>query len=113
MRAASLSVLLLLVLPLFAQRYDDTIIVEVVDVPVYVERFGKPVTGLTRDDFELFVNGKPHAIDYFDVLDKAAAEEEVSRQAAVDRKRRQLIVLLFDVSGPHQSLQRAQKAAAK
>lgn len=118
MRVAPLAVLLL-VLPLFAQRYDDTITVEVVDVPVYVERFGNPITGLTRDDFELFVNGEPHPIDYFDVMagevveepggDPAAAENVA---ASIDLKRRRLTVLVFDVSAPPQSLDRARRAAA-
>ena len=113
MRVASLAVLLLVV-PLFAQRYDDTITVNVVDVPVYVERFGRPITGLTREDFELYVNGKPHPIEYFDVMEEGAPEEAVPESASVpvDLKRRRLIVLLFDVSAPPHALQRARKAAA-
>ncbi|HEX6096168.1 MAG TPA: VWA domain-containing protein [Thermoanaerobaculia bacterium] len=113
MRAFSI-VILLLAVPLFAQRYDDAITVNVVDVPVYVERFGKPVTGLTRDDFELFVGGKPHPIEYFDVLDEQQAEQQ--REAAgapADLARRRLVVLLFHVEAPSHSLQRAQKAAVK
>lgn len=109
-------VVLLLAVPLFAQRYDDTITVNVVDVPVYVERFGVPIQGLTRDDFELFVDGKPHPIEYFDVIDEGRAAEgetNASSAAPADRKRRRLIVLLFDVSSPSYSLQRARAAAAK
>jgi VWFA-related protein len=111
-RVGILAVLLLAV-PLFAQRLEDTITVNVVDVPVYVERFGKPVTGLARDDFELFVNGKPHPIEYFDVLSEdAAAGVPQTASAPVDLKRRRLIVLLFDVAAPPHALDRVRKAAA-
>lgn len=114
MRAVSLAVLLLAAVPLFAQRYDDTITVNVVDVPVYVERFGQPVPGLTRDDFELFVAGQPHPIEYFDVLDERQAE--AAREAAglpADLTRRRLVVLLFDVMSSGRSLERAQNAASR
>jgi VWFA-related protein len=116
-RAFSIAILLLAVVPLFAQRYDDTITVNVVDVPVYVERFGQPISGLTREDFELFVAGKPHPIEYFDVIDQGQDErqEEAAREAAgapADLTRRRLVVLLFDVVSSPRSLQRSQKAAA-
>ena len=110
------AVLLLLALPLFAQRFDDTITVNIVDVPVYVERFGVPVEGLTREDFELFVDGKPQPIEYFDVVDEragAAKDATAAAAAAPDLKLRRLIVLLFDVSAPAYSLQRARLAALK
>lgn len=108
MRSVALAALLL-ALPAFAQKFDDSITVNVVDVPVYVERFGVPIMGLTRDDFELFVDGKPHPIEYFDVLD----ERESAASAPVERKRRRLNVLLFDVAASSYSLQRARIAAAK
>ena len=41
-------------------------------MPVVVtDRAGRPVAGLTRDDFELSEDGKPQAISVFDVLDTA------------------------------------------
>jgi VWFA-related protein len=44
-----------------------------VEVPVVVtDRAGRPVPGLTRDDFELTEDGKPQAISVFDVLDTRA-----------------------------------------
>ena len=59
--------LLLLAFPLAAQSVHDALTIEVVDVPVFVTRGNQPVAGLSAEDFELFVNGKPQAIDYFDV----------------------------------------------
>src|SRR5688500_7363149 len=107
-----LALLVVSAVPLFAQRYDDAITVNVVDVPVYVERFGVPIKGLTREDFELFVNGKPHPIEYFDVVDQRAGENApATANAPIELKRRRLIVLLFDVAAPPWSLQRARKAA--
>jgi VWFA-related protein len=113
---------LLFAVPLFAQRYDESITVNIVEVPVYVERFGEPVRGLTREDFELFVNGKRHPIEYFEVLDvleKAAPQPAPAAPAATgaapaELKRRRLMVLLFDVgaSSPY-ALQRAREAALK
>ena len=107
-------VLLLLAVPVFAQRYDDTITVNVVDVPVYVERFGVPIKNLTRDDFELFVDGKPHPIEYFDVIEeKRQVEPEAATKTRAELKRRRLIVLLFDLGSAPHSLQRSREAAMK
>ena len=109
--------LFILALPLFAQRYDDAITVNVVEVPVYVERFGSPITGLTREDFELFVNGAPHPIDYFDVLvGRASARLPDERRTEVrpTLKRRRLVVLLFDIGASSAyTLQRARAKAMK
>lgn len=113
LRVLSLAILLS-ALPAFGQPYEDTITVNVVDVPVYVERFGGPVTGLTRDDFELFVNGRPHPIEYFDVIEEGSVELDSSAgsPSPVDLKRRRLIVLLFDVDSPPWLLRHARDGAA-
>ncbi|HEX3583701.1 MAG TPA: hypothetical protein VH087_18180 [Thermoanaerobaculia bacterium] len=47
----------------------EQIPVQAVDVPVYVVSKGKPVRNLTEGDFELYVNGKPQPIDYFEQVD--------------------------------------------
>lgn len=57
-----------------AQTADDvfveTIDVHVVNVDVYVtDKEGQPVSGLTRDDFELFEDGRPVAISNFYAVD--------------------------------------------
>jgi len=86
----------------------DATTVEVVQVPVYVAAQGHAVRGLTRDDFKLFVNGKPQPIDYFDVVDFAAADQ------STDPRQRRLYLLVFDLlfSSPD-TIFRAQEAAAK
>jgi VWFA-related protein len=106
----------LLAVPLFAQRFDEAITVNVVDVPVYVERSGQPIRGLTRDDFTLFVDGKPHPIEYFDAVDgksdrKDAADAPASEPDVL--KRRRLVVLLFDLGSSPYALQRGRNAAMK
>jgi VWFA-related protein len=90
-----------------AQSHRESVTVEVVDVPAYVTaRNGEPVTGLTREDFELYVNGKRQPIEYFDALSS-------SEPAAALRERR-LFLLLFDVAFTHpHSIVRAQRAAAQ
>src|SRR4051812_40271659 len=83
--------------------------VEVVQVPVSVAARGHAVSGLTRADFQLFVNGAPQPIDYFDVVDFAAPAAE-----ARDSRQRRLYLLVFDLafSSPNQ-IYRAQEAAAQ
>src|SRR5688572_16748233 len=111
MRVVALAALLL-ALPAFAQKFDDSITVNVVDVPVYVERFGVPIKGLTRDAFELFVDGKPHPIEYFDVLEeRRGADADAKLPAGL--KRRRLTVLLFDLASSPHALQRSREAALK
>lgn len=92
-------------------QHREEVTVEVVEVPVYV-----PVRDLTRDAFQLFVNGKPHPIDYFDVVDLAEPESETAPEpeeaAPRDIRRRRLFLLIFDLvfSRPAQ-LARGRKAA--
>jgi len=63
-------VALLLALPAFPQQqptfFSETIEVRVINVDVVVTgRDGRPITGLTKEDFELFENGKPQPITNF------------------------------------------------
>jgi VWFA-related protein len=52
--------------PVVAQKLVESIEVHVVNVDVVVtDRSGKPVTGLTKDDFELFENGKAQPLTNF------------------------------------------------
>jgi len=88
------------------QQHRESLTVEIVDVPVYVTRGFEPVDGLTRDDFELYVNGERQPIEYFDILGATA-------EAGTLRDRR-LFLLLFDVAFTHpHSVPRAQAAASK
>jgi VWFA-related protein len=104
---------LALLLSLFAAsalaQVRESTTVEVVEVPVYVTLNGAPVTMLTRDNFELFVNGKKRAIDYFDTIDHAALSPEQSR----DVHQRRLYMLVFDLLSVPNALHRAQKAAVE
>lgn len=111
---AAAFLLLLLATGLSAQQLSEQITVNVVEVPVYVSRNGRAVAGLTKDDFVLTVNGKPQAIDYFDVIvnETATADAPDIAPAQVDLDRRRLMVLLFDTTQSSlQSILRAQKAA--
>jgi VWFA-related protein len=63
--------ILLLVAPLAAQRplasSGDVVTVSVINVEALVtDKQGEPVTGLGREDFELTVDGKPVAVEYFE-----------------------------------------------
>ena len=77
----------------FAQM-RESVTVQVVEVPVYVTAGGAPVTDLTGDNFQLFVNGKAQPIDYFDRIDFAALPTERAR----DPRQRRLYMLVFDLN---------------
>jgi len=70
------SAILLIALPAFPQQqpaqpqqptfFSETIEVRVINVDVMVTgKDGRPITGLTKEDFELFENGKPQTISNF------------------------------------------------
>lgn len=96
-----------------AAQTREEITVEVVDVPISVSRGGKPVEGLTRDRFELFVNGKPQPIEYFDIL----GADEIPTGAVTQRmelRARRLFLLVFDLPFTVQgSVARGQQAGAE
>ncbi|MEK6374977.1 MAG: VWA domain-containing protein [Acidobacteriota bacterium] len=95
------TVLLLFAATAIAQTHREQITVNLVEVPVYLDSLtGRPITGLTKEDFELFVNGARHPIQTFDVLDERAPATVVpSEAAAAPLAHRRLVVLLFDVGG--------------
>lgn len=106
MRLSHAVLFLLLSSSALAQPLHDSVSVEVVNVPVFVTRGEASVQGLTRDDFELLVNGKPQAIEYFDAVDANAAAPGSLRE-------RRLFLLLFDLAFARiQALPREQQAAA-
>ncbi len=62
--------------------FTDTMNVEVVNVDVYVrDKDGNPVTGLTSDDFKLFVDGKPAAISNFYAVAEESQKLEIGETA--------------------------------
>lgn len=103
-RLLLLGMLFALAAALPAQSLRDAVTVEAVDVPVHVTRDGRPLQGLTREHFELYVNGKRQTIDYFDAVAPGEAPSSL--------RERRLFLLLFDVAFSHPlSLGRAQRAA--
>jgi VWFA-related protein len=99
-------------------QLHESITVQVVDVPVYVWSKSSPVRNLTRDDFELFVNGKRQTIDYFDRVDfttsatPAPATASAPAEAPHDPRDRRMFLLLFDrATSRAAALARAQEAA--
>ena len=113
-------ILSLLVAGANAQTREE-VTVQLIDVPVYVFSRGKPIRNLTKDDFELFVNGKPQAIDYFDPIAfepaeaaPAAGVKPAAPVVVADPRERRLFLLLFDlVYNRPAALARARVAAAK
>lgn len=113
MRSALPVFFLFLATGLSAQQLNEQITVNVIEVPVYVSRWGRTVPGLTKDDFVLTVNGKPQTIDYFDVVvnESVTAEAPEIEAGQLDLDRRRLIVLLFDTAVSFRSMLRAQQKA--
>jgi VWFA-related protein len=81
----------------------EKIDVSVVNVDVTVtDRRGQPVTGLTRDDFEILEEGKPQPISNFYAVDPAQTKTDARAERAVevtpppseDRFRRKVLVLI-------------------
>ena len=65
------------------QTFIDTLDVQVVEVDVVVaDRNGRPVRGLTRDDFELYVDGEPVEITNFFESEILGQPAESADQAA-------------------------------
>src|ERR1700686_1835457 len=105
----------LMVLPASAQ-VRESVTVEVIEVPVYVSTSGgTPLRGLTRDAFQLFVNGKPQPIEYFDPVDynAAPAQDATTPAAPRDPHERRLYILLFDLFFNRGDIVRLQRAAGE
>lgn len=117
MKRFTLAFALLVAVSAFGQQLSETVNVEVIQVPVYViGPDGSPIRGLKKDAFELYVDGFPKPIDYFDPVDVATAVKADEKRP--ERERR-LYLLLFDLSCARTDCQglpgriaRAQRAAA-
>src|SRR5437764_15107194 len=89
----------------------EKIEVSVVNVDVTVtDRRGQPVSGLTRDDFEILEDGKPQPISNFYAVDPVQAKSDARADVGVDvnqapspeRFRRKVLVLIDNQSTtPH------------
>jgi VWFA-related protein len=76
----------------------ESITVQVIDVPVYVFSNGQPIGNLTKDDFELYVNGKRQTIDYFDPIEFTKVDAVTAPAAPADPRERRLFLLVFDLA---------------
>jgi VWFA-related protein len=95
---ATALLLVLVAAAVHAQRFGESVQVTVVEVPVtVVDRAGNPVRNLTKEDFEVFDDGKRVPLDYFEVVDMAklaTADPSQPLPAAANRH----FLLLFDVA---------------
>jgi VWFA-related protein len=116
MRIAAVIVLTALTIPPGSAQVSEQVSVELVEVPVYVRSVeGRPVQGLSRDAFELYVNGRRQEIEYFDAINfSARATPSAPAPSVRSSRQRRLYLLLFDL---HYSipghLARARDAARK
>ncbi len=117
MKRLTFAVLMLLAASAFAQQLNETVNVEVIQVPVYVVGpDGSPIRGLKKDAFELYIDGYPKPIEYFDPVDVTAPAKDDEPRRESERR---LYLLLFDLSCASDDCRalpgrivRAQKAAA-
>lgn len=81
MKASLFALFALIALPVWAQ-VSETLEVRVVEIEaVVLDRAGKAVEGLTRDDFEIRIDGEPAAITNFFAVRNSAVVDE---QAGID-----------------------------
>ena len=84
-----------------AAQLVESIEVRITNVEVVVtDRSGKPVHGLTREDFELFEGGKPQPITNFYEVQAPAAQpstagDEAADQSVVAEEKRQRKIIVF------------------
>lgn len=93
-----------------AQIISESVEVRVTNVDVVVtDRAGNPIKGLTKDDFELFENGKPQPItNFYEVRDEWSATPEAAAAAAAaapepplrDVRRRRVAIFVDNYSIP-------------
>ena len=90
----SLALISLVAAPLFAQTAAK-VDVKVINVDVTViDGSGKPVTDLTKNDFEVLEDNKPQTITNFSIVNGVAGRGEA--RAPVDLQLRRRVILLVD-----------------
>ena len=88
-------------LPIVGQeaRYADVAEVIVVEVPVQVTKDGRPVRGLTAENFEVIDGRKRRDLIGFDVYDLSISESDPSRMATpIPAAAQRHFMLFFDLS---------------
>ncbi|HEX9668759.1 MAG TPA: VWA domain-containing protein [Thermoanaerobaculia bacterium] len=94
------------------EKFQDQTSVVVVEVPVQVVKDGKPVGGLTAENFEVWDGKVRRPITSFEVVDLAAPAAPGARPPRVPTAARRNFLLLFDLAFSDQrSLERAEGAA--
>ncbi len=97
------------------ERFWESTDVTIVEIPVQVVRDGRPVTGLTAEDFELYDGKKRQQILGFEEVDLSQIEAAVGTSGAtvdVPAMARRHFLFLFDLSfSEPASLTRARDAA--
>ncbi len=94
------------------EKFQDQTSVVVVEVPVQVVKDGKPVSGLTAENFEVWDGEVRRPITSFEVVDLAAPAAPGGRPPRVPTAARRNFLLLFDLAfSNRQSLERAETAA--
>jgi VWFA-related protein len=90
--------LILAVLPLAAQepKFSDTTEVTAVEIPVQVLVDGKPVRGLTAENFAVYRDKDRQPITGFDMVDLASLPGEDASEVPVPARRH--FLMLFDLS---------------
>jgi VWFA-related protein len=105
--------LLIVLLPLAAaaQTFEEKVTVNYVEVPVTVLRDGKPVRGLTKENFDVRDDDRKRVVESFEAIDFAASETAKSVSPLNPASRRNFL-LLFDLSYSNPTtIGRAQEAA--
>src|SRR5690242_15859597 len=84
-------------------QVSEVIEVRVANVDVVVlDRAGKPITGLTKDDFQLFENGKPQPLtNFYEMRTQTLPASEPGAPAAAEppaEARKRSVIIFFDSS---------------
>ena len=100
--AAALPVLCLAI-SLSAQKLSESIEVRVVNVDVVVtDRTGKHITGLTRNDFEIFEDQRPEKItNFYEVRAAASAPAATGQEGTAQETRQRRFVFFIDNDSLH------------
>lgn len=117
--ASALLICLLIPRSTSARTSDDTSTVVAVEVPVQVLLDGRPVRGLTRDNFEIVDERKPRKISSFEMIDLTESTpmlglEEINDVSAqrVPLPARRHFLILFDLAfAQPQAVVKAREAA--
>ncbi|HKO56093.1 MAG TPA: VWA domain-containing protein [Thermoanaerobaculia bacterium] len=103
-RIAAIALSVAVAVPMLGQQYGEVIEVRVINVDAVVtDKAGNPVKGLTKDDFEVFENGKKKEVSNFMAVEESQAtletpegRRQLAAQAAAPARRH--IVLFIDQS---------------